>query len=279
MEVSLVFDISDSMEASGSIPALERALERFVDNPVFTSANENAVFSLIPYANSVAFSNVHTSWINPIGGYDYSPTFQGCFMPDFADINTIFDGQPIAYAAPQRFNNHGSPLCPSQNMAAQFFISDSRDVISMVRNIESANGTGTNEALTWGYRSLIPSSAGAFAGNTKFPRSFSPENKKILILLTDGKPVNKMWLEKEKLESEESEEMFHKTCETIKSSGHELDVYMIGFGTLKRSGKDLKKLLEDCTLGRGYFISANQQTLGDTLSDIISGYNNVALVK
>ncbi len=277
VEIALVLDISDSMQASGSLRTLELALQDFINQPIFDANTDKAALSIIPYANSVAFKPDMAKLVSPIFGYSLTPTFNGCFMPDTGDITIPITGAAIHTAAPPRVSNKGNPFCPSQTMAAEFFVTDTRSLRLKLSNISSANGTASDEALAWGYRALLPSMQGIMSKSRTFPRPYNSDNKKIIIFFTDGKPVHKQWVGKIKTDSAKSEQKLLDTCNFIKSSGNDIDLYTIGYGTLARNGTDLAKLLGQCVNGQGYFVNANKANLSQVLLGLIPPVQDMAI--
>ena len=281
VEIALVYDISDSMLADNKLIAMERALSDFLDAEVFTNPDFETVFSLIPFANSVAFRPEFEKWIDPVDGYSISPSFNRCFMPDATDPRTRFQARNELTAAPERLSNKGHTYCPVAGLEARFFLDQRSQASGMISNITTSNGTGSSEALMWGYRALIPDMKGVFADTTVFPRYNADDHKKILIFLTDGKPRNKPWVGKAKDDpdvNKNSERMFLDACKHIKSNGRDIDMHMVGYGKLQRSGDDLSKLLEQCTSGKGEMFLADNRSLSDTLLGIVSIHTDIALV-
>ncbi len=280
IEFALVYDISDSMLTDGRLQAMEKALNDFLSAEIFESASFNAVFSLIPFANSVSFSDNYTRWLDPYNGYSLTSTFSGCFMPEATDPSIPFRGRQTLIAAPNKTNNKNSPLCPSSRMNAKFFLNQKSQAITSISNIETGNGTGSSEGLIWGYRSLHPSMRGIISSNRYFPRNFAEDNNKVLIFLTDGKPKNKPWVGKGNSPTlgQESEDLFLQACRYIRSQNDNIDVYMIGFGDLSRAGTDLAPILSQCTKGTGQLFLADNTNLKDALLNIAADQYELALI-
>ena len=282
VEVTLVYDISDSMLTDGKLTALERGLNTFLSADVFRDAEYETVFSFIPYANSVAFAPNFEKWVDPVSGYSISPTFNRCFTPSATDPNIPFTGSDDYEAAPERLSNKSHTYCPVAGLEARFFMTNRNQAADMISGITTSNGTGSNEALMWGYRSLVPSMQGVLSDNISFPRSFDDEHRKILIFLTDGKPKNKPWVGRaidDPNNAKTSERNFEEVCRYIRKSNADMDVYMIGFGKIQRSGKDLAPLLKNCTLGDGVLILADNQSIDDELLKIVNINTDIALVE
>ena len=278
-EVSFVFDISSSMVKN--VPALEKALNTFISDELFkTGKKDDAVFSLIPYGGSVAFAPSFSGWLQPSERADFS----GCFLPHATDSEREFEGDPIERSAPNFYNkNNGNPNCPDQSMAAQFFLEESTsEAVSLVNNIKLSQGTASNEALMWGYRSLLPEMQGVLDDGSSFPRDFDDNHKKVLILMTDGKPQNVRWRVPKGTDNGddglEPMERFQKMCKHIKSEGKDIDLYTIGFGAVGNGkAKELEGFLSDCTMGEGKFLSAQRKNLSKVISAILAEQMDVRI--
>jgi len=273
-EVSFVFDISDSMN-NRRIRALEDSLDILVSSQIFDFNTQNAVFSLIPFANSVSFDSSFDKWLHPIDGLSLTPEFSGCFNRETTAPSEPFTGADEEISAPARVGGGSGPVsCPPENMSARFFNSDRSSVTSMITGIETTFGTGTSDALTWGYRSLHPDMRGIIDSSSTFPRQFSDANKKTLILMTDGKPFNVPWTGRRPARSQMENDSIDKlieTCDFINSQDEPIDIFIVALGSfVNSSGRDLRGEFENCTQGSGYFVEADIHELADTIGRIVS---------
>lgn len=282
-EVSFVFDISDSMN-NKQVAFLENALHIFTSSDMFKSKSDQAVFSLIPFANTVTFDSSYSKWLDPHDGYKLTPNYTGCFTRETTDITKPFTGSSDAIAAPMRAGTMTIDACPPQSMAAKFFNKDIGPVSSMITNIKTTFGTGTADALTWGYRSLHPDSRGLLNPNGIFPRDFAVGNKKILILMTDGKPLNQPWVKQKggnkgtKAYQAEGTKAFEETCKHIENKGEDIDIYVIAFGKfIHGDGVNMRPIFTDCTQGKGQFIEAEGNALASVLTYILNKSYDLAL--
>jgi len=268
-EVSFVFDISSSMQKSGDIPTLEQALDIFVSNRMFKPANDNNVFSLIPFGGSVAFDTSFDRWLAP------GQVFEGCFTPATTDVSHSFSGANVEQAGIRSYAPMGDPFCPEFTMASQFFVNDKSQVDAMISNIQPSHGTSTSEGLMWGYRSLLPSLQGKFdTSKADFPRDFTPQNKKLLVLMTDGQPwdTNNSTSpvgRDNSLGRIDSKNHFAATCAFIKAQDQDIDIYTIGFGEAANPANGVANLLSDCVTGGGAYYSADRDSLSSVITTIL----------
>jgi len=281
IELSFVYDISNSMTKS-QLKALERSLEDLIANKVFAYNDDSAVFSLIPFANTVAFDLSYDKWLDPFNGLDITPNFVGCFTRATTDITVPFTASEIAAPKDIQTKSKLQEACPSQANAARFFNKTKAPIQSMIKGITTTHGTGTSDALTWGYRSLHPEMRGVLTDSPIFPRDFSENNRKILVLLTDGKPFNRSWTKAEKKNSKKPGdagfEEFVKTCNYIKSQGEAIDIWVVALGNfINGSGYDLRGAFTDCTSGNGQFIEADKKTLSASISSALNIEDSVRL--
>jgi len=195
--------IADSLQLN----ALEETLDQLVSSDLFERKDEKAVFSLIPFANTVAFDMSYDKWLDPSDGLEHTPSFTGCFTRATTDITMPFTGDtlPEEISAPEIAGN--KVACPPQAMAARFFNKERAPINSMIKGISTTFGSAT------------------------FPRDFSTENKKILILLTDGQPFNKEWTREEKQPGKHGAdvgyEAFVETCDYIEAQGEAIDLWVV----------------------------------------------------
>jgi len=275
LEVTFVYDISVSMRNAGLLPPLEGALQNFTQHSAF-SDNSNAKFSLIPYGGGVIFDS---SMANLLAASDRS-RFQGCFTPQTitssAQLLDVSSGALEAAYRSENINSAGDPICPDASMTSAFFKEDASQVTTLTRNLIASQGTNSSEGLVWGYRSLHPSMRGVFTStDSKYPLEIKSENKKILILMTDGKPLNSGNLDGKKITNVDerraiSARMFEDTCRAIKASSDNIDLYTIGFGkATSTGGEDLREFLEDCVKGNGKFSPATEDSLSSVISEIL----------
>jgi len=281
IELSFVYDISNSMKRK-QLNALEETLDQLVSSDVFERKDEKAVFSLIPFANTVAFDMSYDKWLDPSRGLEHAPSFTGCFTRATTDITMPFTGDtlPEEISAPEIAGN--KVACPPQAMAARFFNKERAPINSMIKGISTTFGTGTSDALTWGYRSLHPDMRGILTDSATFPRDFSTDNKKILILLTDGQPFNKEWTREEKQPGKQAAdvgyEAFVETCDYIEAQDEPIDIWVVSLGNfLSRSGNDLRGAFTDCIRGNGQFVEAKSRTLSETINRILDAEKNLRL--
>lgn len=279
-EVSFVFDISNSMKLK-QITALEATLDKLVSSDMFKNNSEKAVFSLIPFANTVAFdTSTYNKWVDK----SIDPTFTGCFTRATTDITKAFTGGRDETSAPMRIGTMTVNSCPPQPMSARFFNKSRGSVNSMITGIQTTFGTGTSDALMWGYRSLHPDMRNVITTNKTFPRDFSEQNKKLLILLTDGKPFNSPWTNDEKNldggkdPDQAGYEKFVETCNHIDSKDELVDIWVIALGNfVNKSGFDLRGAFTDCTRGKGKFLEADDKSLSDMITGIIENEMNLRI--
>jgi|GEM_PF-3708677 len=274
-EISFVYDISNSMRGR-KLRSLEKALKNFVSHEVFTASNSSTIFSLIPFANTVAFDLSYDKWLDPVDGLSLTPNFTGCFTRETTDVNRPFTGRDTEISAPLKRPRGKHNACPPQSMAARFFNKDRRPIKSLITNLQPTFGTGTSDAMVWGYRSLHPDMRGIIDDNTSYPRDFHAKNKKVLILMTDGKPFNDFWTDgprKKGIGNKETQSIrkLVETCDYIKAKNEPIDIYVVALGDfITRSGKDLRTVFKNCTQGDGHFTTTGSRKLSETITSIIS---------
>ena len=311
LDIAFVYDISDSMETSNSVETLKDVLRDYLNNMENIVKDYDVSFSMIPFANSVSFSKQNFShWVEvpainsnvpsnmrkistsskqfengkgpislgPVPEYDPKKDFRGCFLPEAAMSTSTFTGTPgILPPAPEVLTNKGVRHCPENGFTqARFVLRNAFDAHKMVNKIQTYHGTATDEALMWGYRSIHPDWRGVISTKKKYPSDFGEHNRKIIILLTDGKPYNVPWdeVERKKLSREQiitrSANKFRRTCRLLKRKDESFDIYTIGFGEQFRKDKGTEDLLKSCTKGKGIYTRASKDDLSSKLSGILA---------
>ncbi|WP_298675234.1 TadE/TadG family type IV pilus assembly protein [uncultured Lentibacter sp.] len=212
MEISLVLDISGSMEGN-RLDSLRPAAVSFVDAVIGIS--ETVSVSLVPYSNQVALSPELMGQFNTSDPHDYSY----CLNFEEADFNTTamtpasagsrvyeqvkhFDATPLIVEDPHPEglrDTHGArPSC--SNRAASQILPLSRDrtaLYGQINALERASTTSIDMGVKWGAAlldpSLQPAVTNLIASNTIDPGfagrpvAFGTgSNMKLMVVMSDG---------------------------------------------------------------------------------------------
>ena len=208
IEMSLMLDMSGSMvEKSGSarrIDNLKVAATAFIDQMLTKETKEYTTISIVPYAGHV---NVGAAVFDKLGG-TRSHSNSSCFELGENDKN--YGADPITFkdaAQVPQFTHWNADKnkqkvmqpwwCPVESTSITYLSNDADALKDKIKSLEMHDGTGTQNAMQWGYTLLNPASKSVFAAaiatgkmNSKFadrPAAFNdPDTMKVIVLMTDG---------------------------------------------------------------------------------------------
>lgn len=280
IDYALAIDISSSMRNGGHMPALRAGLEEFSD-AVFAGAKSGDVsVSLVPFANAVAFPATFSKWLSSTSVYP----FVGCFYQEpgnaMASLSKAYIGNYDA--TPDMRMNSGLRYCPQSDTHVSFFAETQSDFDDRSGALESYQGTATSAGLSWAWRILDPDWQSEFGQSSKYPRAFNNENKKILILFTDGKPYVRPWIDEKISNSEKEEEReealkeFEAVCAAIKADGR-FHLFSIGYG--EKLEQDAAVMLKNCVAGEGAYYYADEKNLASVFRAIAGVGHKIALTR
>ena len=303
VEIAIVADVSWSM-AAGKIEPMKAAINDFLDviypHP---SLRSTRTVSIIPYADTVHFGGAYRHWLNPDDpptavtryradgtsyiSYEYltprnSQLYDGCFQHEpnsqiqTGRASSLRPGQYLSFI---QTIAAGAPLCPPSQSAVQLFQSDPRQLKRFVNNLELGFGTSTDVGAVWGWRALSPSWQRNFRQGS-YPRPFSDENVKHLIILTDGKTnrsdlvgdgVNAGGVNREPATSN-----LVRLCQNIiREDKIHLTTIAYGF-TVKEA--EMRPILEKCVSKEGEFYEAGTKNVSHVLAAVAKKVSPIRLV-
>ncbi|WP_413874359.1 pilus assembly protein TadG-related protein [Albidovulum sp.] len=207
IEISLILDISGSMNSNNRLKNLKPAAKSFVDQ-IFDSAEADKVsISIIPYATQVAISDDLASYFNMTAEHTYSNCIE--FNPSAGDFDTT--AVSFGFGASDRVyqrNGHFDPFykasppsltnCPPETERQVLPFSGDRDQLkTYINNLTAEGNTSIDIGMKWGAALLDPSMQPVVDGmidDNLIPATFSdrpyafndPDALKIIVLMTDG---------------------------------------------------------------------------------------------
>jgi len=285
-EITMVMDVSASMEGD-RIAALRVAATDFVRTvePFERISGTYRYINLVPFANRVNLGPRGADYLAPPTPEFPASTYVGCYRPEAPSEQAQDGTDGIGSFLPFLQSIHlpsGYPRCPSESSQVLLGSGDEDALVNHINNMELGFGTGTDHALSWGWRTLSPNWRNRFEMPSGLPASFNRRHRKVLILLTDGRIVNQDYVPDgsggeviSRRDEAESLEAFREVCEAIATQGH-IEVFTIGF-ELRASAVDLEDALRDCATDDGGFFNASLENLGDVFDDI-AGVVNTALL-
>ncbi|MCC0009928.1 MAG: VWA domain-containing protein [Hyphomicrobiaceae bacterium] len=274
IDYALALDISSSMEARGHMPALRSALQEFSQAAFEGVKTDDVSATLVPFANGVSFPERYSRWVNPAKGFIYTRDFVGCFFPEAIGVKaTLKSNLPGSYrAAPDLVQvAQNNIFCPRPGTQISFYADNASDLDARIKSLESFQGTATADGLSWAWRTLEPSWSSKFQESSQCPRPHAKENKKVIVLLTDGLPYYRPWNEKKLTDARKDAlrrdalREFEAVCEAIAADGR-FDLYMIGYGDAMTPEETTA--LQGCTAGDGSFVRADKANLAQVFKGI-----------
>lgn len=207
IEISLILDVSGSMNSGNRLTNLKPAAKSFVDQ-IFDSAEDDKVsISIIPYATQVSIGDDLASYFNLTVEHNYSTCIE--FEASKGDFDTTavsfgtgpsdriyqrnghFD--PFYRASPPNLTN--CPTEPERNVLP--FSGDRNQLKTFIDNLTAEGNTSIDIGMKWGSALLDPSMQGVVDGmiaSGDLPGAFSErpyayddkDALKIIVLMTDG---------------------------------------------------------------------------------------------
>lgn len=221
VEISLVLDISGSMDELGRIAALRPAAVEFINSVLRGEAKENTSVNLIVYAGQTNPGPWMFSHLNgqrypdvPLARRDGGdangrfPNVSSCLELTASDFKhadlpraSVYQQTPyFTYWKPvPRSGNWG--WCPWDEEAIIYSSNDAARLTHLINTMRLYDGTGTHYAIKWALALLNPSSQatfGAMATAGLIPPEFATrpaawqdtETAKYIVLMTDGQIIN-----------------------------------------------------------------------------------------
>jgi len=200
VEVSLVVDVSNSMNSNNRIQNLRVAGENFIDLLIGDSTDGDISISLVPYSGQVNVGSALLSQYNVAGDHTYS----NCAEFDAADYSSpaLSTTQPLARAP------HFDPWYSSKTPSLRFCSTDSAQEIlplsnnapqlkSRMQNLTADGNTSIDIAVKWGAALLDPGTRPVIASLATagvVPSAFSDrpfdygqtQVRKVMVVMTDG---------------------------------------------------------------------------------------------
>ncbi|SPH17288.1 hypothetical protein DEA8626_00805 [Defluviimonas aquaemixtae] len=210
VEISLILDVSGSMNSNNRLTNLKPAAKSFVDQ-IFDSTEEGKVsISIVPYATQVSISDDLAGYFDITGEHTYSTCIE--FRDDAGDFDTT--AITLAGSTPARTyqqNAHFDPFyrasppvltnCPdnaTQSNRQVLPFSGDRDALkTYIDALSAAGNTSIDIGMKWGAALLDPSmqpvvdgmiAAGSLPGSFgERPYAYDDGDAlKIIVLMTDG---------------------------------------------------------------------------------------------
>lgn len=201
IEMSLMLDMSGSMITNNRIGNLKKAAKQFIDQMLTDDSKSYTTISIVPYAGHVS---VGAAVFEKLGGTRIQAE-SSCF--ELGETNAAYGASPITFKGAQQVPhftnwNFGKTTmrpwwCPLDSTSIAYPSNDATALKKKIDGLEMHDGTGTQNAMQWGYTLLNPAGkkvidAAIATGqmDAKFASRPAPFNDgdtmKVIVLMTDG---------------------------------------------------------------------------------------------
>ncbi|WP_439104217.1 pilus assembly protein TadG-related protein [Celeribacter marinus] len=196
LEVSLVLDVSNSMNSMGRLDKLHDAAWDFTDIVFENSASANVSFNVIPYATQV---NAGADLLETLD-LDDAHNDSHCINFEAADFNTTklefaqnengrrYEQTMVIDPWYRNSNTSGLvlPVCdPNSSNEIMAFSNDEAAIKTMVESLEADGNTSIDIGVKWGAAMLDPDNT-KLGGTSGYPLTHSGGNLKVMVVMTDG---------------------------------------------------------------------------------------------
>ncbi|MEP2031530.1 MAG: pilus assembly protein [Paracoccaceae bacterium] len=223
VEISLVLDVSGSMNSNNRLVNLKVAAKNFVDEMIDNSRDGRLSISIIPYATQVSIPEEMMDEFSTAGVNDYSNclNFSGSDFTSTSVVPTPAAGTPTVYQRTLHFDPWRDfdgrdndpvelvqrPVCEEMASREVLPLTDNRDAIkTFIDNLTARGNTSIDIGMKWGTAlvdpAIRPAVQGLIAGGSVSsgfgarPRDYDDlETLKVVVLMTDGANTSQYYIE------------------------------------------------------------------------------------
>ncbi|MGR3615706.1 MAG: pilus assembly protein TadG-related protein [Paracoccaceae bacterium] len=219
VEISMVLDVSGSMNSNSRLYNLKNAAEDFVDEMIDNTEEGKLSISIVPYATQVSLPNSFAQHLNLTGEQNYSRcvNFES---NDFynSGVNTVDLLTQTMHFDPWTYDPHddhnglasgtlvGRPICEDDSRRETLVLENSRTVLKdFIDDLWADGNTSIDLGMKWGVALLdediqpaIRSMVEDGTVNNDFadrPTAFTDhETLKVVVLMTDGQNTSQYYI-------------------------------------------------------------------------------------
>ena len=297
IEMSLMLDMSGSMNGN-RIKNLKKAAQQFIDQVLTDETKDYTTITIVPYAGHV---NVGSAIFDRLGAkrdhsnsscIELSTSGFGGSVPSFKDAAQVPHFTQWNYGR----TDLKPWWCPVESTAVTYFSNDATYLKNRITQLELHDGTGTQNAMQWGYmllnpaaKTIVNAAVDAKLMDAKFanrPAAFGdPDTMKVIVLMTDGaiteqyrpkdysRPVSQAPDNKQIINSTDTAKMLSSVCTSAKSSG--ITVFTLGFEV---SG-NAQTQMTNCASSPGHYYPASGSGIGDAFKSISTSIKKLRLTQ
>ncbi|UWQ36252.1 hypothetical protein K3552_12050 [Leisingera aquaemixtae] len=210
VEISMVLDISGSMNSGNRLVNLQAAAKSFVTQITTNTDVTNLSISIIPYATQVnAGKELLSKYPNVSQEHDYSYCVN--FIKDQFSKHTLNQDENLIRTAhfdtfTYSMNMIDNPVCPTREGSAILpFTNDAAKLHAYIDSLTASGNTSIDIGMKWGSALLDPTARGvvnALVDDGEIDAAFrnrptdygSGDTLKIIILMSDGQNTNQYML-------------------------------------------------------------------------------------
>lgn len=297
IEMSLMLDMSGSMNGN-RIKNLKKAAQQFIDQVLTDETKDYTTITIVPYAGHV---NIGAAVFDKLGAkrdhsnsscVELSTTGFGSGVPSFKDAAQVPHFTQWNYGR----TDLKPWWCPVESTAITYFSNDATYLKNRITQLELHDGTGTQNAMQWGYmllnpgaKNIVNAAIDAKMMDAKFanrPAAFGdPDTMKVIVLMTDGaiteqyrpkdysRPVSQAPDNKQIINSTDTAKMLSSVCTAAKTNG--ITVFTIGFEV---SGNATTQMT-NCATSPGHYYPASGSGIGDAFKSISTSIKKLRLTQ
>lgn len=297
IEMSLMLDMSGSMNGN-RIKNLKKAAQQFIDQVLTDETKDYTTITIVPYAGHV---NIGAAVFDKLGAkrdhsnsscVELSTTGFGSGVPSFKDAAQVPHFTQWNYGR----TDLKPWWCPVESTAITYFSNDATYLKNRITQLELHDGTGTQNAMQWGYmllnpgaKTIVNAAIDAKMMDAKFanrPAAFGdPDTMKVIVLMTDGaiteqyrpkdysRPVSQAPDNKQIINSTDTAKMLSSVCTAAKTNG--ITVFTIGFEV---SGNATTQMT-NCATSPGHYYPASGSGIGDAFKSISTSIKKLRLTQ
>lgn len=209
IEISMVLDVSGSMDSNSRLRRLKPAARDFVDTVLASAETDNISISIVPYATQVGAGEALLSKYNVSEEHSYShcvnfgdDEFSKSNLSQNERLERTAHFDPFYYAEGEL----RLPVCPTkENQQILPFSNDRTTLHNYINGLEAGGNTSIDLGMKWGTVLLDPSTqpvmnqlinegevTPVFAGR---PHAYNNNSTlKVIVLMTDGENTNQYML-------------------------------------------------------------------------------------
>jgi Flp pilus assembly protein TadG len=219
VEISLVLDVSGSMNSNSRLTNLKSAARDFVDQMVDNTEDGKMSMSIIPYATQVSVPGEFLDQFNVTDEHDFSHCVN--FRSVDFDTTAINDGTALertmhfdiwsGSSTDRRPSNDlvPYPVCEHATARETLIMQKDRNTLkNFITNLSARGNTSIDLGMKWGTALLDPSvraATNAMIGQGDIPADFASrpsafndgDTLKVIVLMTDGQNTSQYYVDED----------------------------------------------------------------------------------